>query len=226
MQKYCELFRDSVAQLKARLEQQASGESERPMLVWDKDDQDAMDFVTAASNFRCHIFSIAPKTQFEIKSLAGNIIPAIATTNAIVAGLIVLQALKVLQKNEAACKTVYVREKPACNRVIVGTELVKPNEKCYVCAEKPEILIKVNTSAMTVKQFETKILKQELHMVQPDVEIEGSGSIIISSEPGETDENNDKFLSAFGLTNQSVLKCDDFFQNYELKIVLLQWLVL
>jgi ubiquitin-like 1-activating enzyme E1 B len=60
-------------------------------------------------------------------------------------------------------------------------------------------------------------------MVQPDVEIEGSGSIIISSEPGETEENNEKFLSAFGITNQSVLKCDDFFQNYELKIVLFQW---
>jgi ubiquitin-like 1-activating enzyme E1 B len=62
-------------------------------------------------------------------------------------------------------------------------------------------------------------------MVQPDIETEGSGSINISSEPGETDENNDKFFSAFGLTNQSVLKCADFFQNYELKIVLLQWLV-
>ena len=79
--------------------------------------------------------------------------PAIATTNAIVAGLIVLQALKVLQKNVAACKTVYVRVKPSCNRVIVGTELVRPNEKCYVCAKKSEIRIKVNTSAMTVKQL-------------------------------------------------------------------------
>lgn len=221
MQKYCELFRDAVSKLRARLEE--SNADEPQILVWDKDDQDAMDFVTCASNFRCHIFSITPKTQFEIKSLAGNIIPAIATTNAIVAGLIVIQALKVLEKNEATCKTAYVREKPSANnKVIVGTELVKPNEKCYVCAEKPEIRVKLNTTTMTVKQFETKILKQELHMVQPDVEIEGSGSIIISSEPGETEENNDKFLSAFGITNQSVLKCDDFFQNYELKIVLFQ----
>ena len=61
-------------------------------------------------------------------------------------------------------------------------------------------------------------------MVQPDVEIDdGTGRIIISSEEGETDENNDKTLAFFGLTDQSCLKCDDFFQNYELKIILYQW---
>ena len=46
-----------------------------------------MQFVTAATNLRAHVFSIPLQSQFEIKSIAGNIIPAIATTNAIVAGL-------------------------------------------------------------------------------------------------------------------------------------------
>ena len=59
-------------------------------------------------------------------------------------------------------------------------------------------------------------------MVLPDVEInDGTGRIIISSEEGETDENNDKTLGFFGLTDQSSLKCDDFFQNYELRIILI-----
>ena len=58
-------------------------------------------------------------------------------------------------------------------------------------------------------------------MVLPDVEInDGSGRIIISSEEGETTENNDKTLSFFGLGDQSSLKCDDFFQNYELRVIL------
>lgn len=70
MQKYCEIFRDAVGKLKARLEESSADEPQ--ILVWDKDDQDAMDFVTSASNFRCHIFSIVPKTQFEIKCKIKN----------------------------------------------------------------------------------------------------------------------------------------------------------
>lgn len=36
-------------------------------LVWDKDDQHAMDFVAACANIRAHIFGISQKTRFDIK---------------------------------------------------------------------------------------------------------------------------------------------------------------
>ena len=39
-------------------------------------------------------------------AMAGNIIPAIATTNAVIAGLIVMQGLNVLSNNFNKCKTV------------------------------------------------------------------------------------------------------------------------
>lgn len=39
-------------------------------------------------------------------AMAGNIIPAIATTNAIIAGLIVMEALKVISGNIEQCKAV------------------------------------------------------------------------------------------------------------------------
>ena len=38
--------------------------------------------------------------------MAGNIIPAIATTNAIIAGLLIMEALKVLTGKLDQCKTV------------------------------------------------------------------------------------------------------------------------
>jgi ubiquitin-like 1-activating enzyme E1 B len=38
--------------------------------------------------------------------MAGNIIPAIATTNAVIGGLIVVEALKVLDNRLEDCKTV------------------------------------------------------------------------------------------------------------------------
>ena len=39
-----------------------------------------------------------------LQGMAGNIIHAIATTNAIIAGFIVIEALKLLGKAEASCR--------------------------------------------------------------------------------------------------------------------------
>lgn len=41
--------------------------------------------------------------------MAGNIIPAIATTNAITAGIVVMRSFKVLQEQYDQCQSVYVR---------------------------------------------------------------------------------------------------------------------
>ena len=78
---------------------------EEGFLVWDKDDLPALNFVTACANIRMHIFNISTKSRFEVKSMAGNIIPAIATTNAVIAGCIVMEALKILHGKEDKCKT-------------------------------------------------------------------------------------------------------------------------
>ena len=40
--------------------------------------------------------------------MAGNIIPAIATTNAVIAGLLIMEAIKILSDRLKACKTVSV----------------------------------------------------------------------------------------------------------------------
>lgn len=39
----------------------------KEFLVWDKDDEPAMDFVTAAANIRSHIFNITQKSRFDTK---------------------------------------------------------------------------------------------------------------------------------------------------------------
>ncbi|CAM9302390.1 unnamed protein product, partial [Chrysoparadoxa australica] len=65
-------------------------------LTFDKDDRLSMGFVTAACNLRSIVFHIDLQSYYEAKGIAGNIIPAIATTNAIIAGLQVTQALKIL----------------------------------------------------------------------------------------------------------------------------------
>merc|ERR1712106_790930 len=195
-------------------------------LTWDKDDLPALNFVTACANIRMHIFDIKQKSRFDVKSMAGNNIPAIATTNAVIAGCIVMEAIKILNGQEDKCKTVYLRTQPNPRKKILVTEALEPpNPKCYVCAEKPEVNVKLNMETFTIKMFEDRILKGALNMVAPDAEIEGKGVILISSEMGEdgkreTECNNDIFLKDFGLVGGNVLVCDDFLQNYNLKVFL------
>merc|ERR1719348_2301694 len=132
-----------------------------------------------------------------------------------------MEALKLLEDQIEKCKTVYLRRQPNPRKKILVTEALEPpNPKCYVCADKPEVQVKLNFETFTVKSFEERILKGALNMVAPDAEIEGKGLILISSEEGETECNNEKFLKDFGLVDGSVLLCDDFLQNYNLKVYL------
>jgi ubiquitin-like 1-activating enzyme E1 B len=100
---------DSLERLSKRLGEMKStvnGDSAEPIITFDKDDEDTLDFVTASANLRSIVFGIETKSRFDIKQMAGNIIPAIATTNAIVAGLCVLESFKVLRGDFSSTKEV------------------------------------------------------------------------------------------------------------------------
>lgn len=73
---------------------------------------------------------------------------------------------------------------------------------------------------MTVKELESEILKKNLNMVAPDVVIDGKGVVVISSEEGETEANDDKKLEELGIVDGTIIKCDDFLQNYELTVAI------
>ncbi|XP_028931433.1 SUMO-activating enzyme subunit 2 isoform X1 [Ornithorhynchus anatinus] len=216
---YAHLFSKSVETLRVRLAEKGDGAE----LIWDKDDPPAMDFVTSAANLRMHIFSMTMKSRFDIKSMAGNIIPAIATTNAVIAGLIVLEGLKILSGKIDQCRTIFLNKKPnPRKKLLVPCALDPPNPNCYVCASKPEVTVKLNVHKVTVLTLQDKIVKEKFAMVAPDVQIEdGKGTILISSEEGETEANNHKKLSEFGIRNGSRLQADDFLQDYTLLINLL-----
>uniref|UniRef100_A0A1B6DVJ7 SUMO-activating enzyme subunit n=1 Tax=Clastoptera arizonana TaxID=38151 RepID=A0A1B6DVJ7_9HEMI len=207
------------------LREQLKALKEGDHLVWDKDDTHSMDFVAACANIRAYIFSIKGDSKFEIKSMAGNIIPAIATTNAIIAGLVVLFAMNILESQFDKCQTVYVRYKPnARDRLIVPEKkLMPPNPKCYVCSAKPMVTLYVDIQKMLVKELEEAVLKKTLNMVAPDVCIDdGKGTIIISSEEGETEVYSSKTLSEARIFDGTILIADDFLQDYNLSLLIIQ----
>ncbi|CAK1551375.1 unnamed protein product [Leptosia nina] len=68
-------------------------------LDFEKDDDTNfhMDFIVAASNLRAANYSIPPADRHRSKLIAGKIIPAIATTTSVVAGLVCLELYKLAQ---------------------------------------------------------------------------------------------------------------------------------
>jgi len=225
-------FLESLTNLRKRREE--SGES----LSFDKDDEDALNLVTSASNLRAYNFHIPTSSKFDIKSMAGNIVPAIATTNAIIAGFLVCEALKVMRrihkyKGEPAN---YVTEclKTDClsrpirkNRkdaLILPVRMEEPNKKCFVCSSN-SVTIVVNCDKTTLEYFVEEALKNKLALKEPSVLAEDDliyecGADLDEEEIEVISKRQKKLLKDTRIKNETELIVEDFSQDISWKVLI------
>ncbi|KAK6253714.1 hypothetical protein QUC31_015434 [Theobroma cacao] len=199
-------------------------EKEIGNLTFDKDDQLAVEFVTAAANIRASSFGIPLHSLFEAKGIAGNIVHAVATTNAIIAGLIVIEAIKVLIKDSNNYRMTYCLEHPSRKMLLMPVEPYEPNKSCYVCSETP-LSLEVNTHRSKLRDFVEKIVKAKLGMNFPLI-MQGASILYEVGEDLEEDmvaiyaANLEKALSELPspVTSGTVLTVEDLQQEFSRNI--------
>ncbi|XP_022726530.1 SUMO-activating enzyme subunit 2-like isoform X4 [Durio zibethinus] len=193
-------------------------------LTFDKDDQLAVEFVTAAANIRASSFGIPSHSLFEAKGIAGNIVHAVATTNAVIAGLIVIEAIKVLIKDSNNYRMTYCLEHPSKKLLLMPVEPYEPNKSCYVCSETP-LSLEVNIHSSKLRDFVEKIVKAKLGMNFPLI-MQGASILYEVGEDLEEDmvaiyaANLEKALSELPspVTSGTVLTVEDLQQEFSCSI--------
>lgn len=190
---------DSIERLGRRVaEAQAAGEA--TLIEFDKDDIDTLDFVTASANIRSELFGIERKSRFDIKQMAGNIIPAIATTNAIVASLCVLQSFKILQGEYDHVREVFLTPF-ADNHFLAADEPRRPNADCPVCSAF-HVHLRANLSVAVLNDIVEDFIKEKLGF--------GDREFVVNNEHGilyDVEETDNLFTK---LEKLSTLPCIQF----------------
>ncbi|KAH0599562.1 hypothetical protein MHUMG1_02350 [Metarhizium humberi] len=201
------VFRDSLDRLSKRmldLKKNKDISGPEPTISFDKDDIDALDFVASCANIRSTIFGIDRKSRFDIKEMAGNIIPAIATTNAIVAGLCILEAFKVLKGDYGQAKEVFLQ--PFAPTRLLGSDTSrKPNPDCPVCSAF-NVTIKVDLSRATLNDVVEDIIKKQLRLGEKEFVLNNEVGIVYDAD--EID-NLPKKLADLGIKGGSFLTVID-----------------
>eukprot|EP01133_Synstelium_polycarpum_P020115 gene20115-24119_t len=211
-----QLFIASLNKLKAKNDSEGA-------LTWDKDDDLALDFVVGAANIRSHIFGIPLKSRFDVKAMAGNIIPAIATTNAIISGFIVMEAFKILDKRYDACRTTFLNKRPSGKRLLQTLELDKPNSSCYVCSPN-WITLKINTNTTTLGQLVNEVLKKAMSFHDPILVVgdsilyEGGDEDLTREEQRAREKLLQKIISTYKMADNAILSVEDYLQNFKVSI--------
>ncbi|KAF4981361.1 hypothetical protein F66182_17169 [Fusarium sp. NRRL 66182] len=148
--------------------------------------------------------------------MAGNIIPAIATTNAMTAGLCVLQAFKVLKDDYDHAKMVFLERSGV--RAINSDSLRPPNPFCAVCSVAQGKIV-VDLERATLNDLVEDIIRGKLGYTE-EFSINTDAGMIYDPD---LDDNLSKKLVDLGVQAETLLTIideedDSPFVNLELVV--------
>ncbi|BFU22847.1 ubiquitin-activating enzyme, putative [Entamoeba histolytica HM-1:IMSS-B] len=152
---------------------------------FEKDDDDMIDFITACTNIRCAIFNLQRISRFEVQEKAGNIIPAIPTTNSIISGLMIIEMMKVLSQNKTNLRICYLAKKPLKNHLLTFEKTSQPNKQCYICGNEVSEFI-CDLEVFTLKDIIDQITER-CSLINPTV-LKGDQLLYESGEDLEKEE--------------------------------------
>jgi ubiquitin-like 1-activating enzyme E1 B len=195
------VFLDSLQRLTNRFAEEKEQDGSTPVLEFDKDDVDTLDFVAAIANLRSYAFGIEARSKFDIKQMAGNIIPAIATTNAIIAGACVLQAFKVFRGD---LNNKMFGTSRSIDRLMTA-DYRPPNPDCHICGQARAQLI-VDPARAKVNDLVT-ILREELQYGEDIFSISALDSLIYENDDEDEDMEDilTKSFAQLGLKGDTVV---------------------
>ncbi|ELA41679.1 uncharacterized protein VICG_01312 [Vittaforma corneae ATCC 50505] len=169
-------FLENVLSLKEpnpiHFENSNSNFSQLTPLEFDKDSWH-VDFVYSAANLRARNYKIKEKSKHFIRGIAGRIIPAIATTTAIVSGLAAIEIIKYATQKEKVAKHVGADLSgiPFRNSYVdlaapflASTELVKPKELFYENKGK-----KIKYTVWSRLEFKDGTLKNIIQQIRDEI---------------------------------------------------------
>mmetsp|Transcript_53060 Transcript_53060/g.95511 ORF Transcript_53060/g.95511 Transcript_53060/m.95511 type:complete len:585 (-) Transcript_53060:43-1797(-) len=199
--------------------------------VFSKDDSVAMDFVHHAANLRMENYRISRISRWDAQSVAGSIIPAVASTNAIVAGLEVAQLMHVLAagavgKRDSLARTVWVRyPEPSRKKILQPSKLQPPNPDCFVCGGRQCRVAVKSLSDFKIAAFAKACIQGTLGAHRPA--IYANGTCIFDPEYPEASEeaaeeglHPEWSLAEWGLTSGSLLQVEDEGQGFSCNLLL------
>lgn len=135
--------------------------------------------------------------------MAGNIIPAIATTNAMTASLCVLQSFHVLRETYHRARMLFLVR--SVDRCISSEPLSAPNPHCVVCGVA-HVRVEVDLATATLRNLVEDVLKGSLaYGDELSVTVDGTGLVF---DP-DLDDNLDKPLRDLGVKQDGFLTIVD-----------------
>jgi len=198
--------------------------------VFSKDDPVAMDFVHCAANLRMQNYRIGRLSRWDAQSIAGAIIPAVASTNAIVAGLEVVQLIHILTATtpprQSSSRTVWVRyPEPSRKKILQPSSLQAPNHECLVCGSKMARVSLKGLADLKICAFVKSCVQGALGAHRPAVYF--NNTCIFDPEYPEASEEAEEeglhpewTLQEWGLSSGSLLQVEDEGQGFSCNLML------